>query len=39
MGPMTVAPPSSISILVEMEAEWNAGMISTVAGPDKRQNG
>src|ERR1700730_2072823 len=39
IGPITVAPPSSISILVEIEAEWNAGMISTLAGPDSRQNG
>src|SRR5947199_1249239 len=38
-GPITVAPPSSWSILVEIEAEWNAGMISTLAGPDNRQNG
>ena len=38
-GPMTVEPPSSYSILVELEAEWNAGMTSTLAGPDKRQNG
>src|SRR4029077_14454465 len=39
IGPITVAPPSSISILVEIEAEWNAGMISTLAGPDSRQKG
>src|SRR5262249_34293914 len=39
IGPITVAPPSSCSILVEIEAEWNAGMISTFAGPDRRQNG
>ena len=39
IGPITVAPPSSCSSLVEIEAEWNAGMISTVAGPDNRQNG
>jgi sugar/nucleoside kinase (ribokinase family) len=32
-GPITVAPPSSCSILVEIEAEWNAGMTSTLAGP------
>ena len=32
-GPITVAPPSSCSILVEIEAEWNAGMTSTFAGP------
>src|SRR5262249_24091726 len=38
-GPITVAPPSSCSILVEIAAEWNAGMISTLAGPDSRQNG
>ena len=25
--------------LVEIEAEWNAGMISTLAGPDSRLNG
>ena len=36
---MTVAPPSSCSSLVEIEAEWNAGMISTLAGPVSRQNG
>src|SRR5438034_11784847 len=39
IGPITVAPPSSRSSLVEIEAEWNAGMMSTLAGPDKRQNG
>ena len=38
-GPITVEPPSSCSILVEIEAEWNAGMTSTLAGPDRRQNG
>ena len=38
-GPITVAPPSSCSILVEIEAEWNAGITSTLAGPDRRQNG
>src|SRR6266511_2527050 len=38
-GPITVAPPSSCSILVEMDAEWNAGMTSTLAGPDRRQKG
>jgi len=38
-GPITVAPPSSCSSLVDIEAEWNAGMISTLAGPDNRQNG
>jgi hypothetical protein len=36
---MTVEPPSSCSILVEIEAEWNAGMTSTLAVPDRRQNG
>ncbi len=35
IGPMT-APPSSISTLVEI-APRNAGMISTLAGPDRRQ--
>ena len=25
--------------LVEIAAEWNAGMISTLAGPVRRQNG
>jgi hypothetical protein len=25
--------------LVEIEAEWNAGMMSTLAGPERRQNG
>ena len=39
IGPITVAPPSSCSSLVEIEAEWNAGMISTLAGPVSRQNG
>ena len=39
IGPITVAPPSSCRSLVEIEAEWNAGMISTLAGPDRRQNG
>ena len=38
-GPMTVEPPSSCSILVEIEAEWKAGMTSTLAGPDRRQKG
>src|SRR6476646_937926 len=38
-GPITWAPPSSCSILVEIAAEWNAGMIRTLAGPDRRQNG
>ena len=38
-GPITVAPPSSCSILVEIEAEWKAGMTSTLAGPVRRQNG
>src|SRR5262249_54969919 len=31
IGPITVAPPSSCNSLVEIEAEWNAGMISTLA--------
>src|SRR6516165_6079691 len=39
IGPITVAPPSSCNSLVEIEAEWNAGMISTLAGPERRQNG
>src|SRR5262249_52705380 len=39
IGPSNVAPPSSCSSLVEIEAEWNAGMISTLAGPERRQNG
>src|SRR5262249_1837786 len=39
IGPITVAPPSSCTSLVEIEAEWNAGMISTLAGPVRRQNG
>ena len=38
-GPITVAPPSVCSILVEIAAEWNAGITSTLAGPDSRQNG
>ena len=38
-GPITVAPPSSCSILVEIAAEWSAGMTSTLAGPDRRENG
>ena len=38
-GPITVAPPNSCSILVEIDAEWNAGMISTLAGPVSRLNG
>ena len=38
-GPITVAPPSSCSILVEIAAEWNAGITSTLAGPDNRLNG
>ena len=33
------APPSSCNILVEIDAEWNAGMISTLAGPVRRLNG
>jgi hypothetical protein len=32
-GSMTVAQPRSCSILVEIDAEWNAGMTSTLAGP------
>ena len=39
IGPITVAPPSYCKSLVEIEAEWNAGMIRTFAGPDSRQNG
>ena len=39
IGPISVAPPSSFSILVEIEAEWNAGMISTLAVSDRRQKG
>src|SRR5258708_3126154 len=38
-GPITVAPPSSCSILVEIEAEWNAGMIRTFATFVSRLNG
>src|SRR5712691_7834179 len=38
-GPITVAPPSSCSILVEIEAEWNAGMIRTLATSVSRLNG
>ena len=37
--PDHVAPPSSCSILVEIEAEWKAGMISTLAVSVRRQNG
>ena len=36
---MTVAPPSSCNILVAIEAEWKAGMISTFAVSVRRQNG
>ena len=36
---MMVAPPSSFSILVEIEAAWNAGMTSTLAVSVRRQNG
>src|SRR4051794_19128204 len=39
MGPMTVAPPSSCRSCVEIDAEWKAGMTSTLAGPLSRQNG
>ena len=39
IGPMMVAPASSFSILVEIEAAWNAGMISTFAVSVRRQNG
>src|SRR5262249_46282425 len=39
IGPITVAPPSSCNSLVDIDAEWNAGMIRTLAGPDRRQNG
>src|SRR5436190_18622163 len=39
IGPITVAPPSTSSSLVEIEAEWKVGMISTFAGPERRQNG
>src|SRR5690606_6900196 len=38
-GPSTVEPPSSCSIFVEMAAEWPAGMTSTLAGPESRQEG
>src|SRR5580704_7544661 len=38
-GPITVAPPSSCSMRVEIEAEWNAGMMSTLAVSVSRQNG
>ena len=38
-GPMTVAPPSSCNIRVEMAAEWKAGMINTLAVSLRRQNG
>jgi hypothetical protein len=37
--PITVAPPSAWISWVEMAAEWIAGMISTLAGPDKRMKG
>src|SRR5271166_2101982 len=39
IGPIRVAPPSTSRSLVEIEAEWKVGMISTLAGPDRRQNG
>src|SRR5712691_10654251 len=38
-GPITVAPPSSCNIFVEIEAEWNAGMIRTFAMFVSRLNG
>ena len=39
IGPMTLAPPSSINIFVAIAADCSAGMTSTLAGPDSRQNG
>lgn len=38
-GPMTMAPPNSCSMRVEMAAEWKVGMINTLAVSFKRQNG
>ena len=39
IGPTTVASPRACTSLVEIEAEWIAGMISTLAGPVRRMNG
>ena len=38
-GPTTVMPPSCWSILVEIEAEWAAGITNTLADAVNRQNG
>ncbi len=39
IGPTTVAEPRVCSSLVEIEAEWIAGMISTLAESERRMNG
>src|ERR1700722_13538259 len=39
IGPTTVAPPSAWTSLVEMDAEWMAGMIRTLASLVRRMNG
>ena len=39
IGPITVAPPSSPNIFVEMEAEWIAGMTNTLALSLRREKG
>ena len=36
---MTIEPPSACSIFVEIDAEWKAGMTSTLAVSESRQNG
>ena len=38
-GPITVPPPSCLSSCELMLALCSAGMISTLAGADRRQNG
>ena len=39
MGPTTVAPPRACTSLVEMEAEWMAGMTRMLAESVRRMNG
>src|SRR5262249_31350699 len=38
-GPITVAPPAAAKTLVAIEAEWRAGITSTLAASVRRENG
>ena len=39
IGPITVAPPAAFNRRTAIEAECTAGMISTLAGSERRENG